>query len=112
MDWRASGNLGMRMLDVIETINYGFSRPPDGSQVIASPPARVAHVIHAICPSVGPSRTPVTVDEGDLPVSTAPASAHEAGPRDPRKAALSGWIGSALEYYDFALYSLSAALVF
>jgi MFS family permease len=24
----------------------------------------------------------------------------------------SGWIGSALEYYDFALYSLSAALIF
>ncbi|MDQ1053892.1 MFS family permease [Arthrobacter sp. SORGH_AS 212] len=35
-----------------------------------------------------------------------------AGPRDPRKAAMSGWIGSALEYYDFALYSLAATLVF
>lgn len=34
------------------------------------------------------------------------------GPRDPRKAAMSGWIGSALEYYDFALYSLAATLVF
>ncbi|WP_285318891.1 MFS transporter [Pseudarthrobacter sp. lyk4-40-TYG-27] len=35
-----------------------------------------------------------------------------AGIRDPRKAAMSGWIGSALEYYDFALYSLAATLVF
>src|SRR5215218_6781659 len=34
------------------------------------------------------------------------------GRRDPKKAAMSGWIGSALEYYDFALYSLAAALVF
>ncbi|MDP9887505.1 MFS transporter [Pseudarthrobacter enclensis] len=34
------------------------------------------------------------------------------GSRDPRKAAMSGWIGSALEYYDFALYSLAATLVF
>ncbi|MHC6593925.1 MFS transporter [Arthrobacter sp. C152] len=34
------------------------------------------------------------------------------GPRDPKKAAMSGWIGSALEYYDFALYSLAATLIF
>ncbi|MGB7961446.1 MAG: MFS transporter [Propionicimonas sp.] len=36
----------------------------------------------------------------------------EIGHRDPKKAAMSGWIGSALEYYDFALYSQAAALVF
>jgi MFS family permease len=47
-------------------------------------------------------------------MSTAPveSAGQTAGHRDPRKAALSGWIGSALEYYDFALYSQAAALVF
>jgi MFS family permease len=34
------------------------------------------------------------------------------GRRNPKKAAISGWIGSALEYYDFALYSTVSALVF
>ena len=32
--------------------------------------------------------------------------------KTPRKAAASGWIGSALEYFDFALYGLSTALIF
>lgn len=41
-----------------------------------------------------------------------PSQGAGTGSRDPRKAAMSGWIGSALEYYDFALYSLAATLIF
>src|ERR1700753_284279 len=41
------------------------------------------------------------------------AMAHEpAGRRQSRKAAASGWIGSALEYYDFFIYATAASLVF
>jgi len=47
------------------------------------------------------------------PTRVAPSSpAAGAVLRDPKKAAMSGWIGSALEYYDFALYSLAATLIF
>src|ERR1700728_3417005 len=41
------------------------------------------------------------------------AMAHEPrGPRQTRMATASGWIGSALEYYDFFIYATAASLVF
>jgi MFS family permease len=41
------------------------------------------------------------------------ATAHEpTGPRQTRMATASGWIGSALEYYDFFIYATAASLVF
>jgi MFS family permease len=42
----------------------------------------------------------------------APAVAPSTSGRHARKAAVAGWIGSALEYYDFFIYGTVAALVF
>ncbi len=43
-----------------------------------------------------------------------PPGSHEptAHEKTPKKAAASGWIGSALEYYDFFIYAQAAALIF
>lgn len=37
---------------------------------------------------------------------------HSPGARQTRKATASGWVGSALEYYDFFIYAQAAALIF
>ena len=48
-------------------------------------------------------------DEIAEPTGSGEPSEHA---KQPKKAAASGWIGSALEYYDFIIYAQAAALVF
>ncbi|MFC3997311.1 MFS transporter [Nocardiopsis sediminis] len=46
------------------------------------------------------------------PASSAPAKRGSRSTRDLTRAAVSGWLGTAMEFMDFQLYSLAAALVF
>ena len=45
-------------------------------------------------------------------IDTAAVGHHDESRRTPRRAALAAWSGSALEYYDLAIYGTAAALVF
>ncbi|GAB2794987.1 MFS transporter [Amycolatopsis magusensis] len=48
----------------------------------------------------------------DSPTGTAPQAPATRSTRDLTRAAVSGWLGTAMEFMDFQLYSLAAAIVF
>src|SRR5829696_9686493 len=55
--------------------------------------------------------TPATTNDRESPM--ADILEHEPhGEHQSKKAAASGWIGSALEYYDFFIYATAASLIF
>jgi MFS family permease len=65
--------------------------------------------------SASPAATAVSIREDGMRDEITEASgSHEPTEfaKTPRKAAASGWMGSALEYYDFFIYAQAAALVF
>src|SRR6185503_15219537 len=56
------------------------------------------------------SAIPTNAEQEGIMASTTDHEPH--GMHQTRKATASGWIGSALEYYDFFIYAQAAALIF